>query len=315
MLTRFLGGKMNRNSNIIATVTVASVCSLAILAGCGGGGDGGTTNPSPSPSPTVSPSPVVSPSPSPSVSPSPGLSPKDEAIASNFLPNYVPDPATRYLHWANNKGLRVFIRPSVNNIVDNAPSSTISPAVAEDIVQQSLNNWSTATGNDFTFTFVDSAAQSDIEIVFVDALRTSNGGAGAGVGLTNFQFIFPDNSHPKVAELKKAVAQVIAAQGTDNLVDTTSHELGHSLGIQQHSPDSNDLLFATSLPPATITRRDLHTLFFMYYSTTATGRAAHVTAGTPKVYTGEIKLDLAELENSVCLKRYAEFFFYSSHFL
>jgi len=288
MFTRLIAGNGSRTDyrkSSFTTITIASLCSLAFLAGCGGGGGGSTPDPSPTPSPVVSPSP----------SPSPTVSPKDRAIAANFLPNYIPSAPPHYLHWANNKGIRVFLRPTVNNVNDNVASSTVSAARAQSILQQSLDNWGNATGNDFTFTIVNSAAEADIEVVFVDTLLKADGTEAPGVGVTNYQFLIPDVSKILVGELKKSVAQVKANQADANLLDTTSHELGHSLGIEQHSPDSNDLLFATSLPPATITERDQNTLFFLYYSSTATGRAAQVSTAKGKLQSAEIVCDPSEI--------------------
>jgi hypothetical protein len=45
---------------------------------------------------------------------------------------------------------------------------------------------------------------------------------------------------------------------------TTAHELGHSLGIFQHSPDVNDLMFsAPAVDP--LSQRDINTVQTLYH--------------------------------------------------
>jgi len=205
----------------------------------------------------------------------------------HFLPNYLPaapSASVPYLHWTNNKNLKVFIRPAVNNIKDNTPSNTINATTIKTYVDQGLNNWKNATDSDFTFQYVTTASDADLEIVFVNQIvHADNSVDHSGlVGITNYQFDHPasDNLH---GTLVKSTAQVLMNQATvDNIVDTTTHELGHSLGIIQHSPDNTDLMFTQSLPPPTITQRDQNTLFFLYNSDAALGKAQKLPIDTGK---------------------------------
>jgi len=279
-----------RSLQILSATTIAATVLTLISVGCGGSGGGSTTT---TPSPTASPSKSPSPSPSPSASP---LSAKQRAIAMNFVPNYVPTTPSAtvpYLHWASNKNITVFIRPAVNNLKDNRPSTTIDAATIKSYVTQGLIKWTQATDSDFTFTYVDSSSKADIDVVFVDqVLHSDNTPASGLVGLTYYQFTNPSAADLIHGTLNKSTAQVLMSQLTvANIVDTTTHELGHSLGIIQHSPDNADLMFFQSIPPPTITQRDQNTVFFLYYSNTALGKAQPIPANgsKPVMHSGEVE--------------------------
>ncbi len=261
------------------TILGAFAVLISLLAGCGGSG-GGTPVATPTPTPT----PVAPPTPVP---PAAG-SALDRTMRSNFSPNYIPSDASRYLRWADNKKLRVFIHAGVNNIKDNVPAPTLPDDAVRALVRQSLDLWTAQTGGDFLFTLVDDVANSDIEIYFVTDVRRLNGTTSSGLGVTNYSFFYPDVTDTAHAVLKKSVIQVRADQSADGLLDVTAHEFGHALGIEKHSLDDNDLMFATSIPPAAITQRDQNTLFYLYYSPTALGGASKAARGRHGVYISEL---------------------------
>jgi hypothetical protein len=244
---------------------------VTVLSGCGGGGGGGGSTPTPAPSqtPITVPTPVVTPVPSSTPSPTPTGDAKERSISANFLPNYIPAEPKRYLHWADNKNLKVFIHGGVVNVVDKVPSANISASRAATEVRTSLDAWTTASSSDFRFTLVASADEADIEVYFVDELRRLNGSVATGVGLASYSFTYPNSGDTSRGLLDNAVVQILASQPDVNMPDTIAHEIGHALGIEEHSEDSNDLLFATTLPPTNITQRDQNTLFFLYYSPAA----------------------------------------------
>ena len=271
---------------LTATSAILYTCAAIFLTGCSGGSGGANSVPDPL-TPTPTPTPTTGPPPDPG----PKLSAKDRSIKLAFTPNYIPVGATQYLHWSNTKNLRVFIYPPVNNIAEQKPSSTIDSGKIRNIVEQAIANWTTVTDGDFTFTIVNDVNNSDIQVHFVDQLLNSENAIASGVGLTNYDFVFPNGDDKLHANLQKSVIQVLAHQADPNLVDTTAHELGHSLGIEKHSLDNNDLMYAVSLPPATITQRDQNTLFFLYYSPVASvGRSVpagrHVSVS--RTYSEEI---------------------------
>ncbi len=273
-----------RTSGIVAVAALA--WGITVLTGCGGGG--GST---PLPAPSSSPIPTVSPTPQPTPTASPVT--KDQALASNFVPNYVPSNS-RYLQWQDTKNIRVFLHPVSNNVTDKVPTATLSPEQTRVVLEEALRIWTVATSSDFKFSLVDTEADSDIEVHFVDELRTVKGTVPVGVGITNYSFIFPDTEDKTHAILQKSVVQVAANEPFVNLVDVTTHEIGHALGIEPHSLDSNDLMFATSLPPTAITTRDLDTLFYLYYAPEATlTRSMTVPREKLPVYTAEIVCDKA----------------------
>ena len=280
-------------------VTATLFCGM--VAGCGGGGGKVTpvaspappaspspmVTPTPSPTVTPTPSPTVAPTPSPTPSPQPGTA-KERASANDFQPNYLPTDSERYLRWASNNNLRVFLHPVVDNVKSAVPSASMNAGRALATVEKAVNLWSAATGNDFGFAFVADKADADIEIYFVDELRRADGSVANGVGVTNYTFIFPDSTDMKRGILRSAVIQIKTGQGDAATVDTAAHELGHTLGIEKHSSDAADILFATSLPPADITQRDQNTAFFLYYSQAAIGGRSAKTVNPSAVHTGEV---------------------------
>ncbi|MBC8137620.1 MAG: matrixin family metalloprotease [Fibrella sp.] len=276
----------------LVAVTVQLIGSFTLMSGCGGGGGGGTipspvSTPTPAPLPTSTPTPVPTPAPTPT----PISDARERAVAANFLPNYIPVNPERYLHWANNKSIRVFVHPSVNNVVNKTPVNNIDPARAQNAVREALDFWTAASTNDFQFSLVSREEDADIEIYFVDELRDLKGNNPVGVGMANFSFTFPNSDDEIHGVLTNAVTQILASQPAANLTDTIAHEIGHTLGIEKHSEDSSDLLFATSLPPTIITQRDQNTLFFLYYSPTAVVSGRSVTTDSGRslpVRTGEI---------------------------
>ena len=306
-------------------VALSLAFGLSFAAGCGGGGGGGSspspTNPiasNPTPVPIITPVPIATPTPvasapSPTApiaspgSPAPTLTPLSRAQAANYLPNYLPpvipgNSNPDYLHWASNKNLRIYIAPPINNVRDNAPSSAIVPASAKSVTDRALAQWTNATGNDFTFTYVNDPASADITVQYVEDLLhyDTKASAGAGtVGLTYYTYIFPNNSDTARGNLNSAFVQVKSNQQYNSLdahlVDTTAHEIGHALGIQQHSLTQGDLMFATSLAdgsrqPGSLTQADQDTVFFLYYAPASVGgRAAHQGGASGVIRHGEIE--------------------------
>ncbi len=260
---------IRRKKQDIVTGIATSLGLVVLLTGCGGGGGSTTPVPTPVPTPTPAPtpSPVVSPTPTPT--PTPTLPAKDRAIAANFTPNYIPAQSARYLHWANNKNIRVFIGPSINNIFNKTPVNNIDAVRASAAVREALDSWTTSSTEDFRFTVVDRESDADIEIYFVDELRRLNGEVATGIGSASYSFGFPDSNDNTRGILENAEIQIVASQPATNLADTIAHEIGHSLGLESHSEEANDLLFAVSTPPTVITQRDQNSLFFLYYSPTA----------------------------------------------
>ena len=291
---RLLSIKTSRFSSpaITGASFAAAMFGVIIATGCGGGGGGGTTNPPASPTPTpvasVTPTPTPSPTPSPVPSPLVGASTPDISRAKNFLPNYVPTNPDRLLRWGNNKNLRVWVRPTVVNVITDAPSGTIDAGRARRLVEQALAIWSAATTNDFTFVIVDTKENADIEIGFCDELRRVNGEVVNGIGITDFAYRFPNASDSIRAILDKANVQVKTGFPDDNLVDTTAHEIGHALGIEEHSANERDLLFTVSFPPAISTERDQNTAFFLYYSPEALGGRSVKINPSAKLHTDEV---------------------------
>lgn len=294
MTTTYLVQQINGVRSIVrkkAATALQLAGVFAALAGCGGGGSS-TPLTAPSPRPTATPLPPAATAPTPGAEATPRGTVAD-SVAANFLPNYIPVGSVRYLHWATNKGIRVFIHPGINNVVDKTSSASMEMTRARVAVQEALGLWNSASSAEFQFTLVDSEENADIEIYFVDELRRLDGSFAEGVGIANYSFTYPNSSDTTRGELQNAVVQIRATQPAENMTDTIAHEIGHALGIEVHSTDPADLLFEKSLPPSHITQRDQNTLYFLYYSETAVGGRSVPSSSKKKssIQNGEIVCD------------------------
>ncbi len=272
----------------------ATFATIILLSGCGGGGGtpSPTTTPAATPTPTVAPTPMVTPTPTPNPVPTPTPLPtaaRERSEAANFLPNYVPTAPKLFLRWPDNKNIRVFVEPAVINVSSGAVSGSLSAEAAQRIARKAINAWQQNTDNDFRFVLVGTRAESQTQIYFADELRNMNNDVPPGVGITNWTYSFPNANDSQRAELTTAKIQVKTGRSEEEMVDTAAHELGHAIGITDHSTEGADIMYATSIPPANITQRDLNTTFYLYYSPTAVaGRATKPRAISGVVHSGEI---------------------------
>jgi tetratricopeptide (TPR) repeat protein len=132
--------------------------------------------------------------------------------------------------------------------------------------RQAFAEWQSASGDAVKFDYVPKASDADIEISWVDdpakVRRPSEGGEA------RVQFD-PVNGirHSQIVLLTKM------PEATDDIVPLSTikfaamHEIGHSLGILGHSPNSKDVMFC-SVPAAIeewhVTARDGATLAHIY---------------------------------------------------
>jgi hypothetical protein len=138
----------------------------------------------------------------------------------SFDPNYVPDLKS-LTHWASFP-VRVYFDPGS----DYTPQR-------QALAESGLADWTARTGGLVRYTVTQDAAQAQVVIYFVDTLE------GTLIGWTNWSF--DDSGNIQHADTRIA---------TNGLQDgdirwVAAHEFGHALGLDGHSKQQQDLMFAS----------------------------------------------------------------------
>lgn len=157
---------------------------------------------------------------------------------------------SKNLHW-NKKLVRVYIQPAQS--LRNFSSSF------NDILQESFLSWSQS--GDLSFEFVDSAAKADIECVWTDNIANLSSPGEGGEALLRHQG--PVVTHAKIMLLTDRLGSRAAL--TEREVRALClHEIGHALGLMEHSAHPEDVMFCTLSSAAVPTNRDFHNLQGLY---------------------------------------------------
>jgi hypothetical protein len=161
------------------------------------------------------------------------------ASAANFAAT-----AIALRHW-NKKEITVHVIASPN---ENKTAEQIASLVA-----QGLGLWNEKAGKTVHLSLTDDT-DADVTVAFVTP-GTLSGGA---VGQTDAQF------DPEDSAISHAGIKINERLSSAQLVQVVAHEMGHALGIQGHSPNKGDLMYAYAHLPVELTARDLNTLNIGY---------------------------------------------------
>ena len=240
-----------------ATLLAASLT----LGGCGGGGSGPQ---------------IVSATPTPTSN-----SASVTYDKTKYVPNYVSaleaakasatDDPVALLRWTHFPLAVYFARDSNYT------------AAKQKLATNGFNRWVTATGTGaVTYNVATTANNADIVVNF----GTFTGGAGDILGQTFFSY------DQKSRVLQKGVNIVIKFTGdSNNDLITASHEFGHALGINGHSPNPPDLMYYTGNDQFTggITTRDLDTVLTSYNGYFNKDASARVVPGSGVIISSSIE--------------------------
>ncbi len=148
--------------------------------------------------------------------------------------------------WEDPQHLKVYIQPGLER---------------SEMMKRAFAEWSRLTKNKVVFYYVDSLEKADIDVVFVDRLATNFGRA---IGLTDCKY-YQSNNHMFHAQI------IIPAKATngrpltrDDVYTSMLHEIGHAIGIVQHSTNPNNIMYPFIDAKREITKYDLAELYRIY---------------------------------------------------
>lgn len=156
--------------------------------------------------------------------------------------------------WKNPKKLKVYIDY-------NDPQGQI--------FKDAFIMWDDLLGNSVNFIFINSPNDAQITCYHVDSIDESG-----KLGITDSS-VYSYNNEPNKFYMKKAKIKVLKKdKGTNkyfNEIETkaiTLHEIGHALGIKDHSPKQYDLMYENTQnymnDKARPSNRDINTIKRMY---------------------------------------------------
>lgn len=178
-------------------------------------------------------------------------------------------PAPKVLHWPVGTTVHVF------TVTD---ADAIQAEWLREGVRFGMNAWNTAAlYGEVKFVAVSAVADADVVVQYslsTSPLNTTNCVPGGGLAYTTFcldsggehlaAFPLRDGGDSRVKFLVTVRSGVATdAEGVRRLV---SHELGHTLGLAQHSPLQTDLMYAGVLLRADPNTRDRATLEVLYHT-------------------------------------------------
>ncbi len=179
-------------------------------------------------------------------------------------------PAPLVLRWPIGTTVRVYLEPNA----DPAHTAALEAGLAHGI-----EVWNAAAlYREVYLERTEDLQQADAVLVFANTLQpvdVSNCQPGGGLAFTTFCLDPQDNTRLAVFPLRNGGGgrvKFLVTVRNQTVVDAESvrelvaHELGHVLGIAQHSPRETDLLFGNTLTRDTPSPGDRATLHVLYHT-------------------------------------------------
>jgi len=177
------------------------------------------------------------------------LSPTPNTTAAPLITKFAPNYATDLLNlrrWQKDELVVYITVPDATENPDNYDYVTA--------IQQGASLWNPYLGGVLSVRFTDDPQEADIRVAFVDHGALPDG----AIGRTEVTYRNRDNV------IVGATMRIDRTLKTNLLSQVAAHEFGHAFGMEGHSVERGDLMYARAHLPAAITQRDANTLHLNY---------------------------------------------------
>lgn len=140
----------------------------------------------------------------------------------------------------------------------------VEPNKHRDAALKAFKQWQDKSKNLVSFTYVNDPDKAKIVVKFKDKLESTSTKESFIAGYSKPQY---EGIHLSKSDITLLTFDPQTKTELDDnfIFATTLHELGHSLGFVGHSPNSNDVMCASSeTPKVELTTRDINTLNVFY---------------------------------------------------
>jgi len=177
------------------------------------------------------------------------LAPSPSAPAVPLITRFAPNYATDLLNlrrWQKDE-LVIFV---------TAPDTALNPDNYDyaSAIQHGASLWDPYLGGALKVRFTDDPQEADIHVTFVDHGTLPDG----AIGRTEVTYRNRDNV------IVGATMRIDRTLKSNLLSQVAAHEFGHAFGLEGHSVERGNLMYARAHLPAAITQRDANTLHLNY---------------------------------------------------
>lgn len=140
----------------------------------------------------------------------------------------------------------------------------IEPKPQRESVKKAFEQWRIKSKNLARFAYVQNPSQADITVDFKTKLESTSTNEAYIAGYSK-----PYYSKGRMTKSEIHLLSVNPSTGeqmdNETITATALHEIGHSLGFVGHSPNENDVMYASSkTPKLELSQRDINTLLLFY---------------------------------------------------
>lgn len=145
--------------------------------------------------------------------------------------------------WMYTKQLTTYIPPNHNRTV---------------MMKHAFAEWTRLTGGKFVFKYVASPNVAKIQVYFVDKIPD----ADREIGLTKYRYASGKMTHAQIFIADKTSTG--RTLGKDSVYTVMLHEIGHAMGISEHSKNPLSIMYPYEDDKQEILKSDLKTLAEIY---------------------------------------------------